>query len=79
MVLEVINQKKKINNICLFYTLLYGFNQLLTNPSPFYAFKEFTPEKCGEFYDILYFLDLHTNELSEVKRLISKSKWIKIL
>ena len=50
-----------------------------TYPSPFYAFKEFTPEKCGEFYDILYFLDLHTNELSEVKRLISKSKWIKIL
>jgi hypothetical protein len=32
MVLEVINQKKKINNICLFYTLLYGFIQLLTNP-----------------------------------------------
>lgn len=50
-----------------------------TYPSPFYAFKEFTPEKCGEFYDILYFLDLHTDELSQVKRLISKSKWIKIL
>ena len=33
MVLEVINQKKKINNICLFYTLLYGFIQLLNNPS----------------------------------------------
>lgn len=32
MVLEVINQKKKINNIFLFYTLLYGFIQLLTNP-----------------------------------------------
>jgi len=32
MVLEVINQKKKINNICLFYTLLYGFIQLLTYP-----------------------------------------------
>ena len=48
-------------------------------PSPFFAFREFKPENCGEFYDILYFLDIHTNELSEVKKLISKSKWIKIL
>lgn len=46
-------------------------------PSPFSAFKEFSPNDCGIFYDILYFLD--NDILSETKRLISKSVWMKIL
>lgn len=45
-------------------------------PSPFLAFKEFNTENCGIFYDILYLLD---DELIEIKNLISKSVWMKVL
>ncbi len=46
-------------------------------PSPYSAFHEFSPDKCNLFYDILYLLECE--ELSEIKRLISRSVWVKVL
>ena len=47
-------------------------------PSPFCAFREFSPSKCNIFYDILFFLyDLDL--LNNIRNIISKSIWIKIL
>ncbi len=46
-------------------------------PSPFSAFFEFRPDHCGIFYDILYLLDC--DELNDLKRLISRSTWVKVL
>ncbi len=51
--------------------------------SPFLAFKEFTNDNCNIFYDILYFLERYdqpsSEKLNDMKRIISKSIWMKIL
>jgi hypothetical protein len=65
------NEDKKWNELKKKYSHVY--------PSPFTTFREFTPENCDLFYDILYLLDMDVDELSEIKRLISKSIWMKIL
>ena len=51
--------------------------------SPFLSFKEFTEEDCSIFYDILFYLDKFDQPSSEIlndiKKIISKSIWMKIL
>lgn len=51
--------------------------------SPFLAFKEFSPEDCSIFYDILFYLEKYDQPSSEIlndiKKIISKSIWMKIL
>jgi len=47
-------------------------------PSPFHAFKEFTPNTCGIFYDILIFID-NLPLLNDINKIISKSIWVKAL
>ena len=47
-------------------------------PSPFYAFREFSPSKCNIFYDILFFMD-DLVLLNDIRNIISKSIWMKIL
>lgn len=46
--------------------------------SPFLAFQEFRPNKCGEFYDILYLLENASKSgeiIRKIKNLISQSNW----
>lgn len=67
---------KKYNEFKNKYNLIY--------PSPFAAFKEFSPDNCGIFYDILDLLEndaflLENDKLYEIKQLISKSVWMKVL
>ena len=47
-------------------------------PSPFCAFREFSPSKCNIFYDILFFMD-DLVLLNDIRNIISKSIWMKIL
>ena len=58
-------------------------NYSIIYPSPFLAYKEFTPQKCGIYYDILYLLDNSRQPsfelLQKVKNIITKSIWVKSL
>lgn len=47
-------------------------------PSPFCAFREFTPDKCNIFYDILFFID-NLDLLNDICNIISKNIWMKII
>jgi len=47
-------------------------------PSPFCAFREFTPDKCNIFYDILFFVD-DLDLFNDICNIISKSTWMKIM
>ena len=47
-------------------------------PTPFCAFLEFSPSKCNIFYDILFFMD-DLVLLNDIRNIISKSIWMKIL
>ena len=52
-------------------------------PSPFLAFKQFTPNNCGIFYDILFLLNNQSqpcfSDFQNVKSIIAKSVWMKLL
>ncbi len=52
-------------------------------PSPILAFRQFTEEKCGIFYDILYLLNQPNQPsydlLYNINSIISKSTWMKLL
>ena len=57
------------------YKIIYDF--------PFLCFKEFIPDECSIFYDILFYLEKYDQPSSEIlnniKNIISKSIWMKIL
>jgi hypothetical protein len=57
------------------YSIIYN--------SPFLSFKEFTNDNCNIFYDMLHHLDKYdqpsSESLNNVKKIISKSIWMKIL
>jgi hypothetical protein len=57
------------------YSIIYN--------SPFLVFKEFSPDDCSIFYDILFYLEKYDQPsseiLSNIKKIISKSIWMKIL
>lgn len=52
-------------------------------PSPILAFKQFSADECGKFYDILHLLNKPEqpsyNLLFEINSIISKSIWMKLL
>jgi hypothetical protein len=52
-------------------------------PSPILAFKQFTEDNCGIFYDILFFLSRPEQPsyelLFKINSIISKSIWMKLL
>ena len=52
-------------------------------PSPILAFKQFSEENCGIFYDILYLLNQNEQPsydlLNNINYIITKSVWMKLL
>jgi hypothetical protein len=52
-------------------------------PSPILAFKQFTEDNCGIFYDILFLLSRPEQPsyelLYKINSIISKSIWMKLL